>query len=73
MRRMEKVLWKLGTMDRDLGTANPGYRSYWGDYRFDKSKPIPRGMSITAPGIATALLDIIARDDLRRQFVFFAN
>lgn len=73
MRRMERVLWESPAQWTGIWAPRIRDHSATGEYRFHESKPLPRGMSITAPDMATALLDIVARNDLGRQFVFVAN
>lgn len=73
MRLMERVLWESPAQWTGVWAPRIRDHSATGEYRLDKSKPLRRGMSITAPDMATALLDIVARDELGRQFVFDAN
>jgi hypothetical protein len=73
MRRMERVLRE--SRAQFTGNWAPRIRDHsaTGKYRLDESEPLPRGMTITAPDMATALLDIAERNDLGRQYVFVAN
>lgn len=59
-------------MDGDPIPSHPTCGSE-GSYRLDPERPIPRGWSITAADMATALLDIAERDDLGRKHVYVAN
>ena len=73
MRRMDIVLWES---DAQWTTVRAPYirdRAGSGSYRIATDKPLRRGFSITAPDMATALLDIVERNDLGRRFVFVAN
>lgn len=73
MRRMDIVLWES---DAQWTTVRAPYirdRAGTGSYRLAADAPLRRGFSITAPDLATALLDIAERNDLDRRFVFVAN
>ncbi|MCB1298553.1 MAG: NAD(P)H-binding protein [Microthrixaceae bacterium] len=73
MRRMDIVLWESAadwTAIRAHRIRNaPGVENY----RLDPEHVLPHGWSITAPGMATALLDIVERDDLKRKHVYVAK
>lgn len=73
MRRMERVLWE--SQAQFTGIWAPRIRDHCatGKYRLDDSEPLPRGTTITAPDMATALLDIAERSDFGRQYVFVTN
>lgn len=73
MRRMDVVLWE--SKARWTAIRAPRIRSAAAKthYRFAAQGPVPRGWTITAPDMATALLDIAERDDLSRQHVYVAN
>lgn len=73
MRRMERVLWESQAQFTGIWAPRIRDHSATGKYRLDDSEPLPRGMTITAPDMATALLDIAERSDLGRQYVFVAN
>lgn len=73
MRRMDIVLWES---DAQWTTVRAPYirdRPQTGSYRIAADKPLRRGFSITAPDMATALVDIAERDDLGREFVYVAH
>ncbi|MFT4229123.1 MAG: NAD(P)H-binding protein [Microbacterium sp.] len=73
MRRMDIVLWES---DAQWTTVRAPYirdRPGTGSYRIATAGLVRRGFSITAPDLATALLDIAERHDLGRQFVFVAG
>jgi putative NADH-flavin reductase len=73
MRRMDIVLWES---DAQWTTVRAPYirdRTPTGAYRIATDKPLRRGFSITAPDMASALLDIAKREDLGRKFAFVAN
>lgn len=73
MRRMDVVLWESSAQWTTVRAPYIPDRAGTGNYRIATDKPLRRGFSITAPDLATALLDIAERDDLGRQFVFVAN
>ena len=73
MRRMDIVLWE--SRARWTAIRAPRIRSAraTGRYRLSVAGPLKRGWAITAPDMATALLDIAERDDLVRTHVHIAN
>ncbi len=73
MRRMDVVLWE--SRARWTGIRAPRIRPAraTGRYRLSVDGPLKRGWAITAPDMATALLDITERDDLARVHVHVAN
>ncbi|MFG1943441.1 NAD(P)-dependent oxidoreductase [Nonomuraea sp. NPDC048826] len=73
MRRMDIVLWESAAQWTTVRAPRIRDRAGTGGYRIGTAAPLRRGFSITAPDMATALLDIAERDDLGRQFVFVAN
>lgn len=73
MRRMDTVLWESDSRWTTVRAPRIRNKSGIGDYRLDTGKSLPRGLSITAADIATALLDIASRSDLDRRFAFVAN
>lgn len=72
MRRMDIALWESPAQWTALRA--PRIRTAPGKsaYRLD-SQPMPRGWTITAADMATAMLDIIEREDLGRQHIYIAN
>ncbi|MDQ2852874.1 MAG: NAD(P)H-binding protein [Actinomycetota bacterium] len=73
MRRMERVLWESQAQFTGIWAPRIRDHSATGKYRLGENQPPPRGMTITAPDMATALLDVAERSDLGRQYVFVAN
>ncbi|MFT3861135.1 NAD(P)-dependent oxidoreductase [Micropruina sp.] len=73
MRRMDIVLWESAAQWTTVRAPYIRDRSGTIRYRIATDKPLRRGFSITAPDMATALLDIADRGDLDRSFVFVAN
>lgn len=73
MRRMDVALWESTVQWTTVRAPRILDRSAQGSYRLATDKALPRGLSITAPDMATALLDITERRDLGRQFAFVAN
>ncbi|WP_193084313.1 NAD(P)-dependent oxidoreductase [Brevibacterium aurantiacum] len=73
MRRMDIALWESDAQWSAIRAPRIRPAAAKGRYRLDTDKPIPRGWMITAPDMATALLDIAERDDLGRKHVYVAN
>lgn len=73
MRRMDIVLWESQAQWTAIRAPRIRLAAAKGPYRLDTDGALPRGWSITAPDMATALLDIVERDDLGRQYVYVAN
>ncbi|KAA9394572.1 NAD-dependent epimerase/dehydratase family protein [Kocuria coralli] len=73
MRRMDVVLWESDAQWTAIRSPRIRSARAKGQYRLDTDKPLPRGWSIAAPDMATALLDIAERDDLGRTHVYIAN
>jgi putative NADH-flavin reductase len=73
MRRMERVLWESSVNWTQVRSPYISGKAPKGSYRFSNVAVLPRYRSITVADMATALLDIAARDDLSRQDVFVAN
>lgn len=73
MRRMDIVLWESRAQWTTIRAPRIRSAAAKGLYRLDAGKPLPRGWMITAADMATALLDIVERDDLGRQSVYIAN
>lgn len=73
MRRMDVVLWESDAQWTAIRAPRIRNAEGKGSYRLDSEKALPGGFSITASDMATALLDIIERDDLTRQHVYVAN
>jgi putative NADH-flavin reductase len=73
MRRMERVLWESSVSWTQVRSPYINSKALRGRYRFSNVAVLPHYRSITAADMATALLDIAARDDLSRQDVFVAN
>lgn len=73
MRRMDIVLWEGDAQWTAIRAPRIRPATGTGGYRIDAEKPLRRGWMITAPDMATALLDIAERDDLGRRHVYVAN
>lgn len=73
MRRMDIALWESRAQWTAIRSPRIRPATARGRYRLALDKPIPRGWTITAPDMATALLDIAERDDLGRRHVYVAN
>ncbi|WGW10519.1 NAD(P)H-binding protein [Saxibacter everestensis] len=73
MRRMDIALWESSAQWTTIRAPRIRPASATGRYRLNADKPIRQGWTITAPDMATALLDIAERDDLGRQPVYVAN
>ncbi|MBP2407801.1 NAD(P)-dependent oxidoreductase [Brachybacterium fresconis] len=73
MRRMDVVLWESAAQWTAIRAPRIRPAAAKGRYRLDEEKPLPRGWMITAPDMATALLDIAERDGLGRKHVYVAN
>ncbi len=73
MRCMERVLWESSVNWTQVRSPYINSQSPKSRYRFSNVAVLPHYRSITAADMATALLDIAARDDLSRQDVFVAN
>ena len=73
MRRMERVLWESSVSWTQVRSPYISGKTPIGRYRFSNVAVLPHYRSITAADMATAFLDIAARDDLSRQDVFVAN
>lgn len=73
MRRMDTVLWESRARWTTVRAPRIRDAEGTGRYRIDPERPLPRGWSIAAPDLATALLDIAERDDLDRRFAFVAG
>lgn len=73
MRRMDVVLWE-STADWTAIRA-PRIRDAegTGHYRLGPERALRRGWSITAPDMATALIDVAERDGLSRRHIYVAN
>ena len=72
MRRMESI---LRDSDRDWVVLRPPFlvdRAARGRYRLDANPP-PGGRKLTCADLATALLDVISRDDLAGRAAYVAN
>ncbi len=73
MRRMEA---RLRTSDIDWVSLRPPRlvaRKATGQYRLDAGRPLTKARSLTHADLATALLDSLDREDLRRRVAFIAN
>lgn len=73
MRRMEAL---LRASDVDWVSLRPPRlvnKQATGRYRVGASGPLPNARSLTYADLATALLDTLDREDLRRRAVFVAN
>lgn len=73
MRRMERVLWESSVNWTQVRSPYISGKPAKGHYRFSEGVVLPHYRNITAADMATALLDIAARDDLDRRDVFVAN
>ncbi len=73
MRRMDVALWESGASWTALRAPRIRNAAAVGRYRLDPEKPLPHGWSITAPDMATALLDLAESDDFSRRHVYIAN
>lgn len=73
MRRMDIVLWESKADWTAIRAPRIRNAPGAGAYRLDPERALPRGWSITAPDMATALLDIAERDGLARTHVYVAN
>ncbi len=73
MRRMESRLRASSVDWISLRPPRLVARKATGAYRLDANRPLPRARSLTYADLATALLDVVDRGDLRRQAVFVAN
>jgi putative NADH-flavin reductase len=73
MRRMERVLWESSVHWTQVRSPYINSKVAMGRYRFSNVTVLPHYRSITAEDMATALLDISAREDLSREDVFAAN
>jgi putative NADH-flavin reductase len=73
MRRMERVLWESSVHWTQVRSPYINSKAPKGQYRFSYVSVLPHYRSITAADMATALLDIAARDDLSRREAFVAN
>jgi putative NADH-flavin reductase len=72
MRRMEAILAESGTDWVALRPPRLIDRPATGAYRVD-TRPLPHGRAITCGDLATALLDSLGRNDLRRRAAYVAN
>jgi putative NADH-flavin reductase len=73
MRRMEAV---LGGSRVDWVSLRPPRlvdKPATGAYRIAADVPLPRARSLRYPDLATALLDVLEREDLQRHAAFVAN
>jgi len=73
MRRMEAL---LRSSDVDWVALRPPRlvnKKATGHYRLDAQRPLSRARSLTYADLATALLDSVDREDLRRRAAFVAN
>lgn len=73
MRRMDIVLWESRARWTTIRAPRIRPATGKGSYRLDAEKPLRRGWMISAPDMATALLDIAERQDLDRTHVYVAN
>lgn len=73
MRRMDVVLWESAAQWTAIRAPRIRSAGAKGRYRLDPAGPLARGWSITAPDMASALLDIAERDDLGRRHVHVAG
>lgn len=73
MRRMDIALWESSAQWTAVRAPRIRPRRGKGSYRLDARTPIPRGWTITASDMGTALLDIAERDDLGRNHVYLTN
>ena len=73
MRRMDIVLWESAAEWTAIRAPRIRNTAGRGRYRLDQEKALQRGWSITAPDMATALLDLAEREDLARRHVYVAN
>lgn len=73
MRRMDVVLWESRARWTAIRAPRIRPAAGKGRYRLDDERPLRRGWMVTAPDMATALLDIAERDDLGRRHVYVAN
>ncbi|MGP6175123.1 NAD(P)-dependent oxidoreductase [Corynebacterium sp. A21] len=72
MRRMDIALWESHAQWTAIRAPRIRTAPARGSYRLE-NHPLSRGWTITAADMASALLDIIERDDLQRQHVYVAN
>lgn len=73
MRRMDIALWESRAQWTTIRAPYIRPTAAKEHYRTSTERALPRGWSITAPDMATALLDVAERDDLGRQHVYVAN
>ncbi len=73
MRRMEAVLDDSRVEWVSLRPPRLVDRPATGAYRIDADAPLPRARSLRYPDLATALLDVLERDDLQRRAAYVAN
>lgn len=73
MRRMDIALWESRAQWTTIRAPYIRPTAAKEHYRKSTERALPRGWSITAPDMATALLDVAERDDLGRQHVYVAN
>jgi hypothetical protein len=73
MRRMDTVLWGSGVEWTAVRSPRIQRSKAKGRYRLDAGKPLRRGWIITAPDMATALLDISESNELGKHHVFVSN
>ncbi|MGP5700766.1 NAD(P)-dependent oxidoreductase [Glutamicibacter sp. 287] len=73
MRRMDTVLWESDVQWTTIRAPRIRPAKAKALYRLSREAPLPRGWTITAIDMATALLDIAERDDLNRMHVYVAN
>lgn len=73
MRRMDVALWESRAQWTAIRAPRIRPATAKGHYRLDAEKPLLRGWMITAPDMATALLDVAERNDLGRRHIYVAN
>ena len=73
MRRMDIALWESRAQWTTIRAPYIRPAAAKKRYRVSAQKALPRGWRVTAPDMATALLDIAERDDLGRQHIYVAN
>lgn len=73
MRRMDIVLWESRTQWTAVRAPRIRAAKANGHYRLSSNGPIKRGWSVSASDLATALLDVLEREDLGRKHVYVAS
>lgn len=73
MRRMEAILGDSRAEWVSLRPPRLVDKSPTGAYRIDANAPLPRAYSLRCADLATALLDVLDREDLQRHTAYVAN